>query len=106
MLPTITDTALNAISEAATQIQAALAERDDYHEVEEISLILSHWLESSIESLCDDALYHCITGDRSFAVNRAGFESLLKRKHILLEREAAAAQEQKDHFSLAAERAA
>ncbi|MCY7282812.1 MAG: hypothetical protein LH679_05085 [Cyanobacteria bacterium CAN_BIN43] len=106
MLPTITDTALNAISEAATQIQAALAERDDYHEVEEISLILSHWLELSIESLCDDALYHCVTGDRSFAVNRAGFESLLKRKHILLEREAAAAQEQKDHFSLAAERAA
>jgi hypothetical protein len=106
MLPTITDTAINALSEAATQIQAALADHGEHHEVEEINLILSHWLESSIESLCNDALYHCVTGDRTFAVNRVEFHKLLDRKRILLEREAATAQERNDQFALAAERVA
>jgi hypothetical protein len=106
MLPTITDTALNALSNSAAQIQALLAKNGEHHSIQEITLILSRWLELSIEELCEDALYHCVTGDRAYAFNKQGFENLLKRKQFLLEQEAAAAQEMKDQQALAAERVA
>ena len=81
MLPTITDTALNALSVAAVQIQAALLERTgDEYDIRDLNGVLARWLEGSIEALCEDACELCVTGDRHCAsFNRDAFHTLLKR---------------------------
>jgi hypothetical protein len=106
MLPTISNDALNSLNDVSTEVQAALAERDEHHSVDEINSVLSRWLDLCVESLCNDAVYHCVSGDRTYAFGRQEFEMLLKQKVRLLERDAATAQEMKDQQSLAAERAA
>ena len=41
---------------------------------------LMEWLGSSIEQLVDDALFHTIEGDTSYAFNRQSFKSSLRRR--------------------------
>lgn len=102
MLPTISDTAINLLNNAASQIQAELASQGEQYAIEDLNGVLSLWLELSVEQLCEDALYHCVTGDRSFAFNRSGFERFLKK----VDGEARVTQEAKDQFALAVERSA
>jgi hypothetical protein len=79
MLPTISDTALNSLNDAAVAIQRELASRGEQYAIADLNEVLSLWLELSVEQLCEDALFHCITGDRSFSFNRLGFEAFLKK---------------------------
>lgn len=79
MLPTISDTAINSLNQAASHIQSELASQGEQYAIEDLNEVLKLWLEISIEQLCEDALYHCITGDRSFAFNQSGFETFLKK---------------------------
>ena len=102
MLPTISDTSINLLDEAAAQIQAQLASRGEQYAIEDLNEVLSLWLELSVEQLCEDALFHCVTGDRAFSFNRSGFERFLKK----VDREAQFRQEAKDQFALAIERSA
>ena len=66
--------------------QAAIALRTRYvHEtgeiyrVEELQQALTQWLELSIETLVDDALFHTAEGDRAYAFNRRAFELKLQQ---------------------------
>jgi hypothetical protein len=70
--------------------------------------VLSRWLELSIEQLCDDALFHCITGDRSIAFNRDGFEQGLNKvpSVSVWQQQAELIQETKDQQAIATERVA
>lgn len=108
-LPTISDTALEALNEAASKIQSALVDRTgERYELVFLNEVLAKWLELSIEELCSDALEHCVTGDRSYAFNRHDFERLLKEAPSInvWEQQVEAMQERKDHEALAIERVA
>ena len=66
--------------------QTAIALRTRYvHEtgetyrVEELQQALTQWLELSIETLVDDALFHTAEGDRAYAFNRRAFELKLQQ---------------------------
>lgn len=100
MLPTISDTAINLLNQAAAQIQDELALRGEYYAIEDVNGVLASWLELSIEQLCEDALYHCLVGDRSLSFNQSGFERLLRR----VDRAAADVQAMADQLALAVER--
>jgi hypothetical protein len=104
MLPIVSDTAMNLLNDSAQQILAELAKRDEHYAIEDINGVLARWLELSIEQICSDALYHCVLGDRSYALNQKGFADLLKKVNTLVEFEAEAAQELKDHAALVCER--
>lgn len=94
----VTETAIDYIEEAVPQIQSALAERDWNCTQSQIEEALVFWLESSIESLAEDALYHCVEGDVSFARNR---DSFFRRLEILAlrEQQAQQTQEMQDYLS-------
>jgi hypothetical protein len=81
MLPTITSTTLNALSASAVKVQGQLLEQTgECYEIPDLNDVLARWLESAIESLCEDACELCVTGDRTYAsFNRAVFEGLLGR---------------------------
>ena len=110
MLPTISDTALNALSRAANQIQSALLDRTgEQYDIRDLNDVLARWLDSSIESLCEDACELCVTGDRTYAsFNRDTFERLLSQVPTvnILDQTAEIAQESKDQATLALEQAA
>jgi len=77
-LPILTKTAAKSISVSAHKIQAALLDNGDRYDIRDINDILAQWLESCIESLCEDACELCITGDRTYSsFNRSVFEDLL-----------------------------
>ncbi|ABW30811.1 hypothetical protein [Acaryochloris marina] len=45
MLPTITDTALNALAQAASQIQSALLDyAGEQYEIQDLNEVLAYWL--------------------------------------------------------------
>lgn len=109
MLPTITTTALNALNASAYQIQAELLERrGDRVEILDLNEVLARWLEGAIEQLCQEACECCVTGDRNYAANRAGFEVLLARVPVvnIWEEEAEVVQLAQDQRALGLERAA
>ncbi len=75
-----TDATQVALQAAATELQARLAEASgERYRVEDLQMALAHWLELSIESLVEDALFHALEGDRSYAFNRRAFETQLCR---------------------------
>lgn len=102
MLPTISDTAINSLNNAASQIQAELASRGEQYAIEDLNGVLALWLELSVEQLCEEALFHCVKGDRSFAFNRSGFETFLKK----VDQQAEVVQQAKDQLALVVERVA
>jgi hypothetical protein len=79
MLPSITDTALNALSQSARQLQAELLDRTgERYDLPDLTDVLARWLESAIEALCEDVCELCVTGDRTHAsFNRPAFAALL-----------------------------
>ncbi|MGB7414333.1 MAG: hypothetical protein WA902_09010 [Thermosynechococcaceae cyanobacterium] len=110
MLPIITDTALNHLNRAANQIQAALLDRTgEQYDVRDLNDALARWLDSSIESLCEDACELCVTGDRTYgSFNRDVFEAQLKRIASIntWDQTAEVVQVAKDQQALALDRAA
>lgn len=75
-----TDALRSALKGAAIDLQAHFYQEDgDIYRVEDLQRALENWLELSIESLVDDALFHVIDGDRSSAFNRSAFEAQMKR---------------------------
>jgi hypothetical protein len=107
MLPTISDTAINALGEAAAKIQAELFDRTgEQFDLTDLNEVLAKWLELSIEELCEEAAFHCVTGDRLHAFNRAAFELFLKKVPSAVASGAEAAQEAKDQAAIALDRAA
>jgi hypothetical protein len=108
-LPTITDTALEALNQSAIKIQAELLDRTgEWYELPALNEALARWLEFSIEALCEDAVEHCVICDRSYAFNRHGFDSLLKKVPSVnvWQQQSEAEQERKDQDSIAIERVA
>ncbi|NJO81271.1 MAG: hypothetical protein HC827_24130 [Cyanobacteria bacterium RM1_2_2] len=76
----VSDTAKQTLSSVVPQVQAFLERELGLHySVNDLEKALMHWLEASIEQLADDALYHCIEGDISFAFNRHSFTHALSR---------------------------
>jgi hypothetical protein len=80
MVPTISNTALELLTRAATQLQVEIMERKGLrYSIDDLKMVLTLWLEGSIESLCEDAVVLCVTGDRTHAsFNRDEFERHLK----------------------------
>lgn len=75
-----TDSIQSALETAAIDLQAHfLHEEGETYRVEDLQRALENWLELSVESLVEDALFHAVEGDRSVAFNRSGFESQLRR---------------------------
>jgi hypothetical protein len=110
MLPTITSTALNALSASAVKVQAQLLEQTgELYEIPDLNDVLARWLEGAIESLCEDACELCVTGDRTYAsFNRAAFEGLLGRVPSVnvWEQRAEVIQQAKDQMAIALDRVA
>ena len=68
---------LNSI---AAQLQSHIAHNDGtVYAVEDLQQALANWLELSIESLVEDAMFHTVEGDRSQAFNRRAWELQLAR---------------------------
>lgn len=68
-------TVQSALLDAAVQLQTHLAQEEGaVYRLEDLQRVLVRWLESSIESLVEDALFHTVEGDRAFAFNRRAFE--------------------------------
>lgn len=68
-------TVQSALQQAAIQLQTHLAhEEGNLYRLEDLQQVLVCWLESSIECLVEDALFHTLEGDRAFAFNRRAFE--------------------------------
>lgn len=69
-----------ALQRAAARLQDHFVrEEGEVYRVEDLEQALASWLELSVEALVDDALFHTVEGDRSFAFNRRAFESQMKR---------------------------
>ena len=78
-----TDATQAALHNAAAEIQARLVEESgERYRLEDLHTALSHWLELSIESLVEDALFHALEGDRSYAFNRRAFETQLCKLQV------------------------
>jgi hypothetical protein len=75
--PIVSDTLL---TESATQIQQELIDRRGIeYQIEDLKTVLSCWLQSCVETLCEDACEYCISGDRNLtSFNRDVFEKHLK----------------------------
>lgn len=69
-----------ALQTAATELQARfVTEYGEQYCVEDLQAALTQWLELSIESLVEDALFHTVEGDRAYAFNRRAFEMQMKK---------------------------
>jgi hypothetical protein len=73
---TVTDTAIDSLEAAAI----ALHEHYPQLSKEAVTQAVCSWLEGSIESLAEDALYHCIEGRDDMAFNRRGFTWAINRE--------------------------
>lgn len=70
-----TDATQTALHATAVELQARFVDEfGEEYRLEDLQAALSHWLELSIESLVEDALFHTVEGDRSHAFNRRAFE--------------------------------
>ncbi|MEX0268985.1 hypothetical protein AB3R30_07575 [Leptolyngbyaceae cyanobacterium UHCC 1019] len=49
------------------------------YSLEQVQQALTGWLQESLEQLLEEAVYHCCTGPRHYAVNRDDFHTHLQR---------------------------
>jgi hypothetical protein len=77
----ISETTHTALTQAAQHAQLwFIQEKNEHYTIADLEKVFVSWLESSIESLADDAFELCITGDRlQGSFNRQGFEQALSR---------------------------
>ncbi len=72
------------LAEIAPAIQTWLAiNREAHYSETEIEQALTIWLERSLDSLLDEALYHCVAGSAVHAVGRHDFQLALSNLHSL-----------------------
>lgn len=84
-----TDSIQSALETAAIDLQAHFLQQEgEIYQVADLQRALENWLELSVESLVEDALFHAVEGDRSVAFNRSAFESQLRRVKPIAGREA------------------
>lgn len=70
----------DAIADAAEKAQVYLEQEKGIHyPVNDLKTVLVKWLELSVEQLAEEALYHCLEGDRAYAFNRCGFTQALEK---------------------------
>lgn len=75
-----TDTIQRSLRHVAVDLQAHFVQQDgEVYSLDDLQRALTGWLELSIESLVDDALFHTVEGDRSYAFNRPAFETQMQR---------------------------
>lgn len=80
-----TDAIQSTLKDAAIELQARyLQEEGEVYRLEDLQKALTYWLELSIETLAEEALFHVAEGDRSTAFNREGFELQMHRIQPLL----------------------
>jgi hypothetical protein len=76
----ISESVQDAIADAAEQVQVHLEQEKGVHySVNDLKNVLVKWLELSIEQLAEEAMYHCLEGDRAYAFNRCGFTQALEK---------------------------
>lgn len=76
----ISDTVRQDIKDAVQKAQMYFEQQVGVHYSEsDLEKAFVHWLESSIEQLADEAIYHCVEGDHSFVFNRPVFTSALAK---------------------------
>ena len=74
------DAIQSQLFQSALVIQSQLAfEQGAEYRREDIQKALITWLELSIESLVEDALFHCTDANSTHAYNRSAFERALKK---------------------------
>ncbi len=79
-----TDAIQSTLKDAAIELQARyLQEEGEVYRLEDLQKALTHWLELSIETLAEEALFHVAEGDRTTAFNREGFELQMRRIQLL-----------------------
>lgn len=67
-----------ALAQAVIDAQAHLKQEEGQHySAEVLRQALIFWLESSIEQLVEDAMFHLFQGDRLYAFNRNVFSNRL-----------------------------
>lgn len=65
---------------AAEVLQAHyLHEAGTIYQLADLEQALITWLELSVEALAQDAVFHVIEGDRTYAFNRPAFEQQLRQ---------------------------
>lgn len=75
-----TDTVHSALEAVAIELHNHfLHEEGEAYRIEDLQNALAHWLELSVESLVEEALFHTVEGDPSVAFNRYAFEQQMKR---------------------------
>ncbi|HEY9697801.1 MAG TPA: hypothetical protein V6D10_11090 [Trichocoleus sp.] len=79
--PTIDSSTLQqTLRETALQLQAHFVQEEgEVYRTEDLQQALSRWLELSLESLLEDAMFHVVEGDRAYAFNRRAFELQMKQ---------------------------
>lgn len=77
----VSEQAVAALSAAALEIQQRLGAEEQHLSQETVDQTLRLWLETSLESLAEDALWHCMEGDRAQVFNRRAFENGLRRAY-------------------------
>lgn len=71
----VTDTACNSLTMALEQLRVYFPE----YSVECLQTVLIQWLELSIESLAEDAVFHCVEGQNDISFNRRAFKFFLNK---------------------------
>lgn len=75
-----TDAVQMAFDKAAIELQTHFIEEyGERYALEDLQVALTRWLELSIEALVEDAVFHTVEGDRTYAFNRRGFEMQLQK---------------------------
>jgi hypothetical protein len=67
------------LEEAVPSVRFSLHERGEEYTHEAIKEALIAWIEQRIESLLEDATFHTVEGDPTFAQGRRDFQNFLKR---------------------------
>lgn len=76
----ISQSTYNSIADLAMQLQSHYAiESGAAYDARDLQQAILKWLESSIESLVDDGMFHLVEGQRGFAFNRPEFDRQLSK---------------------------
>lgn len=68
------------LNSVAAELQAYYVQKNGTtYTTEDLTKVLTNWLELSIEALVEDAMFHVVEGDRSYAFNRHAFEHEMER---------------------------
>lgn len=70
----------DSIADVALQLQLHYVINSGVtYDIHELQAALIHYLESALESLVDDLMFHTVEGDRTHAFNRAEYERQLNK---------------------------